>query len=211
MSEKRPSKTAVQLFGEGREPRDTREKILFAALDLFYAYGFHAVGLDRILAEVGVTKTTFYNHFPSKDDLVKEIIVLRDEWEGATFLKAVVARGEYDPKSMLLAMFDVMHEWFTSEDYNGCMFLNAAAEYPSLVHPVHKAAALHYVKTEDAIAAMAKAAGVTEPQGLARQWAILLEGAMTYRMLVGDDAAAGAAREMAADLLERSIGDAAPA
>jgi len=53
----------------------TRERLVLAAHDLFYAEGFHAVGLDRILAEVGVTKTTFYNHFASKDDLVLEVLV----------------------------------------------------------------------------------------------------------------------------------------
>jgi AcrR family transcriptional regulator len=60
-------KTAAELFAKVPEPRDTREKILFTALDLFHVHGFHAVGLDRILGAVGVTKTTFYNHFESRD------------------------------------------------------------------------------------------------------------------------------------------------
>ena len=56
-------KTARELFGDGRTATQTREKLLDRATDLFYTYGIHAVGLDRILKDVGVTKTTFYNHF----------------------------------------------------------------------------------------------------------------------------------------------------
>jgi len=78
-------KTAAELFSEILEPRDTRERILFAALDLFHEHGFHAVGLDRILNEVGVTKTTFCNHFESRDELMVEALLKRNEWDHTAF------------------------------------------------------------------------------------------------------------------------------
>lgn len=197
--------TAAELFGGGAKPRDTRERILHAALDLFYEHGIHAIGLDRVLAEVGLTKTTFYNHFPSKDDLVLEVVKLRDEWELACFKKEVIERGEYDPKGMLLAMFDALDSWFNDPDYRGCLFISACAEFPSHRHPVHRAAAGHYLKAEADIAGMAKAAGVADPEAFARRWVVLLEGALTYRMVTGEDDAARLARPVAEALLERSL------
>ena len=197
--------TAVDLFGGGVTPRDTRERILFAALDLFYEHGIHAVGLDRILAEVGVTKTTFYNHFPSKDDLVLEVVQLRDRWELEQFKREVIERGGYEPRAMLLAMFDTMHVWFNDPAYRGCLFLTASAEFPSPKHPVHKAAAGHYLRSESEVAAMAKAAGIEDPETFARQWIALLEGALTYRLLTGENDAIEVVRPMAEALLARSL------
>ena len=84
--------------------------MLFGALELFYSQGFHAVGLDAILTEVGVTKTTFYNHFQSRDHLVREAVEQRDAWDITAFGKRVQELGGYVPRDMLLAMFDVLDE-----------------------------------------------------------------------------------------------------
>ena len=89
MSEDITDKSARELFGDGRSAESTREKLLDRATDLFYTYGIHAVGLDRILKDVGVTKTTFYNHFESKDDMTCEVLRRRHEWEFQWFIKAV--------------------------------------------------------------------------------------------------------------------------
>ena len=194
---------AVDLFGDGRTPANTRERLLFSALNLFYGYGIHAVGLDRILADVGVTKTTFYKHFRSKDELVVEAVKLRDEWELAKFKAEVIEAGAYDPKATLLAMFDVMHRWFNGPEYRGCLFLTACAEFPSHAHPVHRAAAGHYLKSEGDVRSMAKAAGVDDPETFARQWIALLEGALTYRLLTGEDDAIQVVRPLAEELLDR--------
>lgn len=199
------SKTAAELFSEIPEPRDTRERILFTALDLFHTHGFHAVGLDRILASVGVTKTTFYNHFESRDALIAEAIRTRDVWDRAAFERRLKERAGYAPRDMLLAMFDVLDEWFTHEDFRGCIFLHACAEFPSPLDPIHRAAADHYAVSEETIAQMAKAAGAADPPTLAREWALLMEGAITHRMVAGDDQAARSARDIAERLLEAAI------
>lgn len=194
--------TAADLFAKGREPQNTRERILFVAMNQFYESGIHAVGLDAILAEVGVTKTTFYKHFPSKDDLVLEVVKLRDAWELARFKEEVIELGQYEPKAMLLAMFDVLDRWFSDDAYQGCLFLSACAEFPKTHHPVHRAAAGHYLRAEEDVRAMAKAAGVEDPETFARQWIALVEGAMTYRLLTGEDDAARIVRPVAERLLE---------
>lgn len=198
----KPQKTAAELFSEIPEPRDTRERILFTALDLFHAHGFHAVGLDRILADVGVTKTTFYNHFESRDQLICEAIRIRDEWDQTAFRRRVQERAGYAPRDMLLAMFDVLDEWFTHEDFRGCIFLHACAEFPSPQDPIHRAAANHYTISEETVAKMAAAAGIAGPEGFAKQWVLLLEGAITHRMVTGFDQAARVAKGIAVRLLE---------
>ncbi|MCA9317418.1 MAG: TetR/AcrR family transcriptional regulator [Planctomycetota bacterium] len=197
--------TAVELFGRGAEPRDTRERILHVALDLFYGNGFHAVGLDRILAEVGVTKTTFYNHFPSREDLVLECVKVRDVWEREAFERAVRARAGYDPRALLLAIFDVMDDWFNDPRYRGCLFIAASAEFPSRQDPVHKAAAQHFASMEEQIRLMAEAAGVEDPAALATSWVLLLEGAVTYRLVTGDDSVAKSAKVVAEQLLAAQL------
>src|SRR5262245_24937537 len=98
------TRTAAQVFRRP-EPPDTREKILYTALDAFYAYGFHEVGLDRILDAVGVTKTTFYNHFESRDHLIVEALTLRGTWEGEAMERGMRDRAGYDPRGLLLAHF----------------------------------------------------------------------------------------------------------
>lgn len=198
--------TAWDLFGDGRAAKDTRERLLFAALNLFYESGIHAVGIDRIVADVGVTKTTFYKHFRSKDDLVIEAVKLRDDWELARFKEQVIKEGAYDPPKMLLAMFDVMDRWFNEPAYKGCLFLTTCAEFPSPKHPIHRAAAGHYFKAEEDVRAMATAAGVADPATFAQQWITLLEGAVTYRMVNADDSAIRLMRPVAEELLQRSIG-----
>lgn len=195
----------ARLFGGGATPRDTRERLLFTALELFKTHGFHAVGLDRVLGEVGVTKTTFYNHFESKDELVLEALRLQDAWESDAFRRAVQARAAYDPKAMLLAAFDVLDEWFTSTEYRGCLFILACAEFPSPDDPIHRVAARFHGFAEEEFARMAAAAGVDDPAALAREWVLLMQGATTNRMVGGDDGAARVARGLAEQVLARRL------
>jgi AcrR family transcriptional regulator len=198
-------KTVAELFAEIPAPRDTRERILFTALDLFHVHGFHAVGLDRILAEVGVTKTTFYNHFESRDELIVQAIKVRDEWDTLAFGRRVQEVAGYAPRDMLLAMFDVLDEWFTHADFRGCIFLHACAEFPSRNDPIHQAAEDHYAVSRQTIEKMAAGAGVTDPMTFSGQWTVLLQGAITHRMATGDDHAARLAKRIAERVLEAAI------
>jgi AcrR family transcriptional regulator len=195
----------AQLFGEVEAPRNTRERILFVALDLFYTYGFHAVGLDQILDGAELTKTTFYNHFESKDELAKEAVLLRDTWESQAFMRALHEKAGYDPKALLMACFDVLDDWFNEPRYQGCLFLMAMTDYPLPTHPVHTAAANHYLVTRDELRKMAEAAGARDPETLAAQWTQLLIGAVASYLLDRDPAAAAVARQMAEPLLRGQL------
>ncbi len=206
MSEDITDKSARQLFGDGQTATKTREKLLDCATDLFYTYGIHAVGLDRILKDVGVTKTTFYNHFESKDQLTCEVLRRRHQWETEWFLNAIDKVSKGEPRATLLAVFDVLHNWFTAADFRGCQFINAAAEFPSANDPVHQEAARHKADMRKLMCEMATAAGATDPEDLGSKISLLVEGAITPRQVTGDDQAAAAARQVAELLVDSALG-----
>lgn len=198
-------KRAYELFGDREQPTTTREKLLEVAIDRFYVQGFHAVGLDQILNEVGVTKTTFYNHFESKDELIIEALNRREQWESKAFMESARKIAGDDPRAMLLAMFDVFDEWFNHPDYFGCLFLNVCIEFPSPNDPIHQAGTANYAELTGCIAELAEKAGAEEPRSLAEQLTMLMQGALTHRQVAGDNDAAAKARAVAEALIDRAI------
>ncbi|BED89566.1 MULTISPECIES: TetR/AcrR family transcriptional regulator [unclassified Pseudoalteromonas] len=130
-----------------------REKIINTALTLFYNKGIHAVGINEILTVSGIAKKTLYNHFESKDELIVACLKQRD----ATFnqwLEQICDKP--NAIGVASALFDGLNQWFNNEvselgNFNGCFFINAAAEYPNDSHPIaiqcktHKQEALNIV------------------------------------------------------------------
>jgi AcrR family transcriptional regulator len=196
-------RTAAELLGVPPPPTSGRERIVYTAIELFYRHGFHAIGLDRIIAETGVTKTTFYKHFESKDDLVVEAITKRHEWEMQAWTRAIQKIAGDDPRRQLLAVFDVLDEWFNAPDYGGCIFLNAAAEFADPREPAHKAAALHKRQNRDAWRDTAKRAGATEAQAetFADRYTALVEGTLIMRHVHSRNDAARIMRPMVESLV----------
>lgn len=119
-----------------KPPSAARLRILNKATELFYAEGVRSVGIDRIIAEAGVAKATFYKYFPSKDDLVRAYIEEQDRI-GRASLGALA--GGPSPIQGLSALFDTIGEAAVQPGYRGCPFLNAAAEYPDPDSPVRQA------------------------------------------------------------------------
>ncbi|MCC2610858.1 TetR/AcrR family transcriptional regulator [Neorhizobium petrolearium] len=117
------------------EAGSARRRLLETATRLFYEGGIHAVGIDRIIAEAGVAKATFYNHFPSKDDLVVAYLQEIDRLGRA----AVASLHKQPPRKMILAIMGRISEAVTAGGWRGCPFLNAAAEYPDPASPVRQA------------------------------------------------------------------------
>lgn len=112
-----------------------RQRLLGTATRLFYTEGIHAVGIDRIIAEAGVAKATFYNHFPSKDDLVLAYIEDQDR----IGREAVAALPKQPPRDMIAAVLGRISAAVVVGDWRGCPFLNAAAEYPDPDSKVRRA------------------------------------------------------------------------
>jgi len=130
------TKSVSELLGVLEVPKSGRGRLVATAVELFYRHGFGAIGIDQVLATAGVTKTTFYKHFESKDDLMVAAVQLRDEWESQAWARAVRKLAGDDPARQLVAMLDVMDLWFNDPEFLGCMFLNTAMEFPNPHDPV---------------------------------------------------------------------------
>jgi len=183
----------------------TRERIIRHAHDLFYQQGFHAVGLDRILDEVGVTKTTFYNHFPSKDDLILEVLRWHDRWWRETFRELLRRHGGDTPRGQLLAIPAALEETFERGDYNGCMFVNVAVNFPVPHDPPHIAAAAHKAAMEDTLRELAGYAGAEDPPAMAQELAMVTEGAYVTRQISGRSDTSEIARRLVELIVERQL------
>jgi AcrR family transcriptional regulator len=112
-----------------------RRRLLDTATRLFYAEGIHAVGIDRIIAEAGVAKATFYHHFRSKDDLVLAYVVEQDRLGR----EAVAPMTGQAPRAAIAAILGRIAAAATAGGFRGCPFLHAAAEYPDPAGPVRRA------------------------------------------------------------------------
>ena len=197
-------KSAAEIFGLPAPPKTGRDRLVATAVDLFYRNGFGAVGVDQVIASAGVTKTTFYKHFESKDDLMVAAVQRRDEWESEAWARAVrKLAGDDDPAAQLLAMLDVMDLWFNDPEFHGCMFMNTAAEFPNPHDPVHQAAAAYRRKSRDNFRNLAKAAGAddTAAETFADCFTALLEGALVMRQTQSRNDAARVVRPAVEQLI----------
>lgn len=179
---------------------DRREQLIEASIALFNREGYHATGIDRILAEAGVAKMTLYSHFRSKEELILAALRRRDETFRNGFMRAVEKRAKA-PRDRLLALFDVLGEWFASRDFFGCMFINACGEFADRAHPVHAAVAEHKRLLLAYIRTLAADAGARDPEALAKQLHLLVGGAIVHAHVAGDATAARDAKAAAAVLL----------
>lgn len=176
-----------------------RQRVLDTATRLFYAHGIKAVGVDRIVAESGVAKATFYKYFPAKDDLVVAYLDQVDAMWSGQLHSAAEAAGDA-PTDRLVGLFDALTSSCQHSGYRGCAFINAAAEADphTLIHDrtiAHKRQVLSWVR------GLAVDAGARDPDALARSLTLLLDGGLANGALDADPAAAENAKSTAALLV----------
>jgi AcrR family transcriptional regulator len=181
-----------------------REELVDRALELFYRHGFHATGIDRVLAEAGVAKMTLYKHFRSKDELILAALRRRDERFRSWFMREVERRGR-TARDRLLVVFDILQTWFASREFRGCLFVNAAAEFHDPSDPIHAAASEHKRQIRDFLMKLASDAGAADPGRLAGALNLLIEGAISVAHVAGDGKAASDARRTAEFLVDGAL------
>ncbi len=108
-------------------PPSARDKILLTAHDLFYRDGIRATGIDKVIAESGVAKVTFYRHFPSKNALIMAFLEYRHQRWINWFNTALLKNGA-QPGGGLAPLIPTLDEWFSNPDFRGCAFINSVAE-----------------------------------------------------------------------------------
>lgn len=171
--------------------RGARQRILETALTLFYAEGIRAVGIDRIIAESGTAKMSFYRHFPSKGDLVAAFLDERHQrwmtWMRTRFEALSVRKS---PKLPVVA--DVLKEWFQARDFHGCAFINILAETTAADTRERSIARAHKNDLQAFLADIAKADGAAKPAETARLALMIIEGAIVRAEMTGNARAAAA-------------------
>jgi AcrR family transcriptional regulator len=179
-------------------------RILDVASGLFYEHGIHAVGVDTIAAESGVTKRTLYDRFGSKDGLVTTYLQVRDRrWRA--MVTARLEETDSDPVAGVLAPFDVLPDWLL-ECPRGCSFINAFAELPDVDHPGRQVVVAEKTWLLEQFRAGLAEAGIEQPDRLAAQLLSLHEGAIVAFSIAGAPGAADAARAAAQTLVELELG-----
>ncbi|MFF9199820.1 TetR/AcrR family transcriptional regulator [Streptomyces sp. NPDC014779] len=179
---------------------NAKERLLSAAERLFYEEGIRAVGIERILSESGVGRASFYRHFPSKDDVVVEVLRRRDGMWRA-WLEGRIEASERTPEELPLALFDGLAERFAAADFRGCAFINTMVEAADPESPAHHVAAEHKEKVIARLDALLTEGGYRDHEALARQLALLGDGAIVTALREGTTEAALRARAVATVLL----------
>jgi AcrR family transcriptional regulator len=182
-----------------------KDRILETADRLFYLQGIRAIGVDTIAAEIGISKRTLYNHFPSKDALISAYL-------GRRFVQP--RPSDKSPIEQILGTFDSLERRFASKDFRGCPFVNAVAELGSEDRSVRKIAVEFKESRRLWFRDHLMRLGVTDAEGLATQLAVLVDGSIAQDLVRNDPAMARAAKEAAKVLLANAgvaIGGSDPA
>jgi AcrR family transcriptional regulator len=182
-----------------------KDILVSGALKVFYDNGFHASGMDLIAKEVGISKTSIYKFFRTKEELILATLDLRDrhfrEW-----LFNFVEKRASSPKEQILAIFDAHNEWFYQDDFKGCMFIKASAEYQNLEDPIHRKVVEHKLQIIDYIETKTKWMGVKDSKELAEEINIIIEGSIVTAKMLGPKNIIERAKASVVLLLENSLG-----
>jgi len=158
-----------------------KDKVFQTAARLFYQHGYRAVGVDTLAAESGIGKMTLYRHYPSKDDLI--VAYLKDSNEIFWRNFEEITKGVSTPRAKLLAFFESLQDYANTPACYGCPFLNVATEYPETDYPGHQVAIEHKQSVRARFRQLAGEAGARNPEALAEQLFLLMDGAyMASRM-----------------------------
>jgi AcrR family transcriptional regulator len=169
-----------------------QERILKTADSLFYGEGIRAVGVDTIASEVGISKRTLYNYFPSKDDLIVAYLARR---------LRPTAVSELPPAEQILGNFDQLERSLADDGFRGCPFVNAVAELKEPGHAANKIALTFKDQSRTWFRELLSRLEIANPESLAMQLMLLVDGAIAAAVVRRDPKMARTAREAARVLL----------
>jgi AcrR family transcriptional regulator len=172
-----------------------KDRILETADRLFYLQGIRAIGVDTIAAEIGISKRTLYNHFPSKDALISAYLERR-------FVQP--RPSDKPPAEQILATFDSLERRFARKDFRGCPFVNAVAELGTEDQSVRKIAVAFKESRRLWFRDLLIRLGVADAEALATQLALLVDGSIAQDLVRNDPTMARAAKEAARVLLRNA-------
>ncbi len=189
---------------------DKQELLVSTAFKLFYTQGIHAVGVNLVLAESGIAKKTLYHYFPSKEHLVEATVRYRDSRYQAWLL----SRLERVPagKAALLELFNALDDWFNNrvpdiDDFHGCFFINASAEFGDRDSAIHQACAEHKASITSLIQKHVTALSIPTKTTveITRLIVLLKEGAISLAHVQGNLNAAMEAKEILENIVSKYL------
>lgn len=181
------SKTAQAPETSPAAPESVRDRILATARELFYREGARAVGVDTVVAQSGVAKTSLYRWFPSKDALIAAVLEeeARDRW---TAWERTAQRADAEPRARLRAHMAGLIKFVNSASYSGCPFMNVVVAFPDQQHPARKVAVEVCVELKRRIRVLVDAIeGVRNREELTDQLMLLVEGTLTSAHVLGSN------------------------
>jgi AcrR family transcriptional regulator len=182
------------------KPLPKRDEIVARAYEVFYKHGFHATGVDKLLADSGISKRTVYRYFRSKEELIAAAIA---HYQHLTFVtvQEQINRRAKNAKEKILTLFDLRKDLLEKGDYSGCFAINAKLEYEGKHAEIEKACATFLSELEQFITSLCAEAGCTNPAATATQITLLFEGAIVYGQAKRNPEIAQISKEMARALL----------
>ncbi|WP_167644907.1 TetR/AcrR family transcriptional regulator [Mameliella alba] len=185
--------------------RNARDRIMSAASHLFCNHGFAATGIDAILDRAGTAKATLYHHFRSKEELISAVLQAEgDTWRDWFFGR--LSQVEGPARNRVLAVFDVLEDWFADPGFYGCPFINAVAEFDTGNDAVRQAAQRHKDHMLTWLKAQMMEMKVSDVVETTRSIAILIDGAIVAAQHSGDPSFARTARRLAECHLDTVLG-----
>jgi AcrR family transcriptional regulator len=160
-----------------------KEKLFQTAARLFYKHGYRAIGVDRISAESAIGKMTLYRHYPSKDDLIVAYLKHHNDFFWNNFEQVI--KDAPTPREKLLAFFEALQDYVETPACHGCPFINVATEYPERAYPGHEVALEHKESVRMRFRQLANEAGAANPEALADQLFLLMDGAYVASRMFG--------------------------
>ena len=189
--------------------KSTRDKLIEAAVRRFYRDGFRSVGIDQVYGDVGISKTAFYKHFESKEDLMLAVLAEQDRWLQESLRQMIRQRGGTTATGQLRALFDLLEQIMDSDDFHGCIFVNVTMEFPLPHDPAHVAAVKAKQSFEDVVHDIFARGQAANPRGAARELCLICEGAYVTRHLTGDRNTINVARQLGEPVIARHFPEAA--
>jgi AcrR family transcriptional regulator len=186
----------------GEEGVGPRERLIRTAYELFSRDGVQRTGIDRIIAEAGVAKASLYRNFRSKDELVLAVLERREQIWTHEWLQREVETRATGGRERLLAVFDVLGEWFARSDYEACLFVNTLMETRFSSPSISAESVARLGTVRSLLINWAEQGGVRHPGDLASQWQLLMLGSIVATA-AGETGAALQARELGTLLLDR--------
>ena len=190
--------------------KSKKEILIETSLRLFNEHGYHATGIDTVMRESGVSKTTLYKYFRTKEELILAVLKFRHEQLDLLFQTAIEKVNEETSKidgvlcveqQKIIAVFNALDQWFQSENFFGCNFINASAEYGDKEDPIHQYAAYHKAWVCDYLCAIMS--GLSKE--LSDELVLVMDGAIVTAHVRGDRQAAQKAKRIAQLLLSANM------